>query len=176
MQISSRSDYAVRALLQLAMLPDGEAAPLAEVATRTNIPHKYLERIFRVLREAGLLDARRGHSGGYVLARPAPEITIGEVIRILDGPLAPMRCAGDEEYAPCPEYLCPNEATCVLRDVWLDVRDAISSVLDETTFADLAHRQLSQPGETVAVIDIYAQPPEARRRHWARRSSSLDQP
>jgi DNA-binding IscR family transcriptional regulator len=104
------------------------------------------------------------------LARPASEVTVGDVIRILDGPLAPMLCAGDEEYAPCPAYLCPSEEHCVLREVWLDVRDAVSSVLDETTFADLAQRQQEQPLEDVPVIDIYAQPPEARRRQWARRA------
>jgi Rrf2 family protein len=170
MRISSRSDYAVRALLELALVPEGEAVPLAEIATRTNIPFKYLERIFRALRDEELVIARRGHSGGYALARPSEEISVADVIRLLDDSLAPMPCASELEPVPCPPYLCPSPQTCVLRDLWLDARDALAAVYEETTFADLAERLESRPREQPQVVDVYAQPREARRRHWAKRT------
>lgn len=141
MKLTSRGDYAVRALLELALSPPDRPTSLATVAERTGIPFKYLEQIFKSLRAARLVRARRGKFGGYTLARPAAEITVGEVIRLLDGPLAPTGCASRTRHQPCPTYLCPAEDSCVLRGMWVEVRDAIAEVVDRTTFEDLAERQ-----------------------------------
>ncbi|MCK9495638.1 MAG: Rrf2 family transcriptional regulator [Dehalococcoidia bacterium] len=141
MKLSTRGDYAVRALLELTFVPAGELLPLSAVADRTSIPFNYLEQIFKDLRTGRLVRSQRGQRGGYQLARPASEITIGEVIRVMEGPLAPTLCASRTQHQPCATYLCPNEDECVLREMWLGVRDAISGILDHTTFADLAERQ-----------------------------------
>ena len=93
------------------------------------------------LREADVIRSRRGVEGGYELARSAAELTVGEVVRLMDGPLAPSHCASESAHVPCPAYRCPSEAACVLRGLWADVRDAISSVVDRTTFGQLAERQ-----------------------------------
>lgn len=140
-KLSTRGDYAVRALLELTFTPPDEPLPLSAVSERTNIPFNYLELIFRDLRAARLVRSHRGQRGGYVLARPASEITVADVIRVMEGPLAPTLCASRTQHQPCATYLCPNEDECVLREMWLGVRDAISAVLDHTTFADLAERQ-----------------------------------
>lgn len=141
MKLSTRGDYAVRALLELCFAPPGEPMPLSIVAERTSIPFNYLEQIFKDLRTRRLVRSHRGQRGGYELARPASEITVGEVVRVMEGPLAPTLCASRTQHQPCPTYLCPNEDECVLREMWLEVLDAISGILDHTTFADLAERQ-----------------------------------
>lgn len=112
-----------------------------ELASRTGISAKYLEQIMTRLRSAEIVRATRGVNGGYELARRPDELTVGEVIRLMDGPLAPSPCASQSAHVPCPAYRCPTEASCVLRGLWLDVRDAISGVLDSTTFAELVRRQ-----------------------------------
>lgn len=144
MKLSTRGDYAVRVLLELATDERGEAVPLGVLAERTGIPPKYLEQILMQLRVAGILRARRGAHGGYLLARSASSITVGEVVRVMDGPLAPSLCASQTAHAPCPGYRCPNEESCVMRDLWVDVRNAIADILDRTTFGDLALREREQ--------------------------------
>jgi Rrf2 family protein len=147
MKLSTRGDYAVRALLELTFAPPGEPVPLSAIAERTNIPFNYLEQIFKELRTTRLVRSHRGQRGGYVLGRPADEVTVADVIRAMEGPLAPTLCASRTRHAPCATYLCPNEDECVLREMWLSVRDAISEVLDHTTFADLADRQRHARGD-----------------------------
>lgn len=150
MKLSSRGDYAVRALLELTGLPGEQTLALPDLADRTGIPRRYLEQLLGTLSTAGLVTARRGAGGGYRLKRRPEEITIGEVIRVMDGPLAPTACASRSQHAPCPTYRCPDEATCALRDMWVEVRDAIASIVDHTTFADLAARR------RIAVTSQYA--------------------
>ncbi len=140
MKLSSRGDYAVRALVELAAAGDGRSLTVAELAERTAIAPKYLEALMRQLGTAGIVRGRRGPSGGYHLERPAEEIFVGEVIRVMDGPLAPTLCASRTQHAPCPAYRCADEETCTLREMWVEVRDAISAVVDRTTFATLAER------------------------------------
>ena len=111
--------------------------PLKDIAQRENMPVKFLEQILLSLRNAGLLHSRMGLGGGYSLARPAGEITLGQIVRMLDGPLAPISCVSQTAYEPCA---CPDEKTCGLRLVMSDVRNAISSILDRTTLADVASR------------------------------------
>ena len=141
MKLSTRGDYAVRALLELAGEPERECVPLAELAERTGISMKYLEQIFMRLRTARVVRAKRGARGGYAFARPAEEVTISEVVRAMDGPLAPSLCASQTAHTPCPAYRCPTEEACVMRDLWVEVRDAIAGILDQTTFGDLAARE-----------------------------------
>lgn len=110
---------------------------IKDLAEREKIPAKFLEQILVTLKNAGLLNSRMGVGGGYYLARPAEEITLGHIFRVLDGPLAPVRCVSQMAYEPCG---CPDEETCGLRMAMLDVRNAISGVLDHTTLADVAKR------------------------------------
>src|SRR5690606_27085770 len=143
MKLSTRGDYAVRALLELTLAPSDTPMPLSAISQRTNIPFNHLEPIFRELRTARFVRSQRGQQGGYVLARPPEEITVADVIRVMEGPLAPTLCASRTRHAPCPTYLCPDEDSCALRDLWTSVRDAISDILDNTNFRDLAERQQS---------------------------------
>jgi Rrf2 family protein len=107
---------------------------------RTGISQKYLEQIMMRLRSANVVRSHRGAHGGYELAVGPGEITVGQVIRLMDGPLAPSPCASQSAHTPCPVYRCPSEASCVLRGLWLDVREAIAGILDQTTFEDLVTR------------------------------------
>ena len=137
MKLSKRGEYGLRAMVALASQPVGTVAPITDIAQREQIPVKFLEQILLTLRNAGLLRSRMGVSGGYALAKPPEEITLGQIIRILDGPLAPIRCVSQTAYESCA---CPDEQTCGLRLVMFDVRNAISEILDRTSLADVAHR------------------------------------
>ncbi len=137
MKLSKRSEYGLRALIALASR-DGEALmQIKEIAASEQIPVKFLEQILLNLKNAGLVNSRLGSSGGYYLTKPASQINLGQIIRILDGPLAPIRCVSQTAYEKCA---CPDEETCGLRMVMLDVRNAISNILDHTTLADVARR------------------------------------
>ena len=140
MKLSTRGDYATRALLELSLL-EGRALSVHELSERTRISPKYLEQIMMRLRTANSVRSHRGINGGYELARPCRDITVGEVVRLMDGPLAPSPCASESAHVPCPAYRCPTEAGCVLRSLWADVREAIADVLDRTTFGQLAEKQ-----------------------------------
>jgi len=110
---------------------------IKEIADHEHIPAKFLEQILLTLKNAGLLQSKMGVGGGYYLAKPADQITLGHIVRVLDGPLAPIRCVSQMAYEPCG---CPDEQTCGLRMVMGDVRHAIAGVLDRTTLADVTHR------------------------------------
>jgi Rrf2 family protein len=144
MKLSTRGDYAVRALLELSTVERGEAMPLSELAERTRIPSKYLEQILMRLRTARVVRGKRGAHGGYMLARDPQKVTVGEVIRAMDGPLAPSLCASQTAHSACPAYRCPSEESCVMRGLWAEVRDAIADIVDKTTFGDLASRTHEQ--------------------------------
>jgi Rrf2 family protein len=138
MRLSKRGEYGLRAMIDLATWE--RTTPLVQIkdiAEREKIPAKFLEQILVTLKNAGLLNSRMGVGGGYHLARPAHEITLGHIFRVLDGPLAPVRCVSQMAYEPCG---CPDEQTCGLRMAMLDVRNAISDVLDKTTLADVIER------------------------------------
>lgn len=141
MNLSTKGDYATRVLLELSASEGPRALSVQQLAHRTGISAKYLEHIMMRLRTANIVRSNRGVNGGYELAKPPSSLTVGEVIRLMDGPLAPSPCASQTAHVPCPAYRCPTEESCVLRALWLDVRDAISGVLDRTTFAELVRRQ-----------------------------------
>jgi Rrf2 family protein len=138
MNLSKRGEYGLRAMIDLASWePHNGVVQIKEIAEREHIPAKFLEQILLTLKNAGLLQSRMGIGGGYHLARPADQITLGHIVRVLDGPLAPLRCVSQMAYEPCG---CPDEQTCGLRMVMGDVRNAIANVLDQTTLADVTAR------------------------------------
>jgi len=110
----------------------------SEIAAQNQIPRKFLDAILLELRKAGILNSRKGKGGGYHLARPADRITAGQIIRILDGPLAPIACASRTAYRKCAD--CPDENACAVRDLMLDVREAMALILDRTSIAALLAR------------------------------------
>jgi len=145
MRLSKRGEYGLRAMIDLAtqLTPrngQGSATSVVqikEIAERQHIPAKFLEQILLTLKNNGILHSRMGVGGGYYLARSAKEISLGHIVRVLDGPLAPIGCVSQMAYEPCG---CPDEKTCGLRLVMLDVRNAISDILDNTTLADVIGR------------------------------------
>ena len=135
MWITRRTDYATRAVLALTLVTDGRPRKIHELADATRTPVTVLEQVLPQLRSAGIVRSERGPSGGYRLNHPPEEITLGKVVRLFEGPLAPIPCATRHEPEPCA-----MDVGCSLRDVWSDVRDATIRILEETTFADLAAR------------------------------------
>lgn len=142
MRLSKRGEYGLRAMIMLAApAKDGASLPMVqikEIAEREQISAKFLEQILLTLKNAGLLHSKMGVGGGYYLSRPAGEITLGQVFRTLDGPVAPVKCVSQMAYEPCG---CPDERTCGLRLVMGDVRNAIADILDNTSLADVVERQ-----------------------------------
>jgi Rrf2 family protein len=132
--ISNKAKYAFRALLAIAAAPEGENLTSAEIARRHAIPHKFLEQILLDLKKAGLLESRRGKSGGYVMLRPADTISFGEVLRLFEGPLAPLPCLSRQSYRKCED--CESEARCAIRREFGRSYDASRLVLDSRTIAD----------------------------------------
>ena len=136
MKISKRGEYALRALIDFG-LAEALGRPLlqvSELAAKEDLPIKFLEQILMQLKGAGYLESRRGKHGGYLLARPPENICIGQVIRLIDGPLAPIACVSQTAYERCS---CPDEEHCGLRMLMLDVRNAITNILDRYTLADV---------------------------------------
>lgn len=134
--LTKKGKYGLKALVDLARLEPGETAFINEIAQRNNIPKKFLDTILLELRNAGMLRSKKGPGGGYSLSRPASEIRIGHVIRTLDGPLAPIRCASRTAYEVCED--CSDPETCRVRISMTSVRDAIASILDSMTLAEFA--------------------------------------
>lgn len=141
--LSSRARYATRALLDLSLRDDHKATLILEIAERQNIPVKFLQQILVALKIAGFLQSRKGPGGGYALALPPEQITLGAVIRAMDGAIAPISCVSVTNFHECG---CPNPNTCVLRMKFREVRDAMAEVLDHTTFAELRDLQATVNG------------------------------
>jgi Rrf2 family protein len=136
--LSQKAKYALRALLMLAERPAGEPLLIADIAARQNLPKKFLELILLDLKHHGLLHSKRGKHGGYALARSPWEISFGEVVRIVDGPLAQVMCVSQTAYRRCED--CRDEATCAVRKAFRRVRDATAAILDNHTLADANRR------------------------------------
>jgi Rrf2 family protein len=136
MKLSKRGEYALRSLINLGLAAE-VGRPLvrvSELAAHERLPVKFLEQIMQTLKDAGLVVSERGKFGGYRLAKPAKAIAIGEVVRLIDGPLAPIGCVSQSAYEKCS---CPDETHCGLRMLMLDVRNAIAGILDRYTLADV---------------------------------------
>jgi len=142
MRLSKRGEYGLRAMISLAESASKGISPvmmqIREISEREQISSKFLEQILLTLKNAGFLHSKMGIGGGYYLARPADQITLGQIFRVLDGPVAPIRCVSQMAYEPCG---CPDEETCGLRLVMGDVRNAIPDILDNTSLADVTKRQ-----------------------------------
>lgn len=142
MRLSKRGEYGLRAMIALAEPAEKSDTPqmmqIKEISLREQISTKFLEQILLTLKNAGLLHSKMGVGGGYYLARSAKEITLGQIFRVLDGPVAPVKCVSQMAYEPCG---CPNEETCGLRLAMGDVRNAIADILDNTSLADITKRQ-----------------------------------
>jgi len=136
MKLSKRGEYALRSLINLGFAAEAKRSLVqaSELAEGEQLPVKFLEQILQTLKEAGLVESARGKFGGYRLAKPAAKITIGSVVRLIDGPLAPIRCVSQTAYEACT---CPDEVHCGLRMLMLDVRNAIANILDRYTLADV---------------------------------------
>lgn len=132
--ISNKARYAFRALLAIAGAPAGQSMTSAEIAQRYAIPHKFLEQILVDLRKAGILDSRRGKHGGYVMLRPADTISFGEVLRLFEGPLAPLPCLSRQSYRRCED--CVDESRCAIRREFGRAYDAYRRILDSRTLGD----------------------------------------
>ena len=132
--LTAKGKYGLKALVHLARLPPGQLALVADVAQANSIPKKFLDAILGDLRNAGIVQSRKGKGGGYRLAHLPEEIKIGAIVRVLDGPLAPIPCASHTRYQACDD--CDVE-TCQVRRMMLNVRNAIAEVLDHTTLAQM---------------------------------------
>lgn len=139
MYITTKGRYGTKALFELALRYGDGPVPLREVAATQGLSEHYLEQLFAPLRRAGLVQSVRGAQGGYVLARPPEEITVGDVLRVLEGPIAPTECSlGGPDYAI---RYCGERSLCVAQDVWVKVRKAIEGVVDNITLADLVRQE-----------------------------------
>jgi Rrf2 family protein len=136
MKLSKRGEYGFRAMIDVGLAHElgRELVPLGELAENGKIPTKFLEQILLDLRQGGFLESVRGKYGGYKLARPPKEIIAGQIVRYLEGPLAPIGCVSQTAYEKCS---CPDEVHCGLRMLMLDVRNAIANILDRYTIADV---------------------------------------
>ena len=136
MKLSKKGEYALRSLINLGIAAEvgRSLVQVAELADSEQLPVKFLEQIMQELKAAKLVISARGKFGGYRLAKPAKAITIGQVVRLIDGPLAPIGCVSQTAYEKCT---CPDEAHCGLRMIMLDVRNAIAGILDRYTLADV---------------------------------------
>ncbi|AXE66432.1 BadM/Rrf2 family transcriptional regulator [Hyphomonas polymorpha PS728] len=147
--ISQKAKYALRALLALAEAEEGAPVFIADIAESQAIPRKFLEQILLELKHSGIVVSRRGKTGGYLLLRRPEAITFGEVLRIVEGPLAPLPCLSKMAYRRCDD--CTDEKACRIRRVFADVAEATRKVLDSTTIADaIASDKTGQVRQSIA--------------------------
>ncbi|WP_326525642.1 RrF2 family transcriptional regulator [Sphingomonas sp.] len=140
--LTQRSRYALRAMLFLAtQKPGGPPVPMNRIAAAANVPRKFLELILADLREAGFLHSHRGKAGGYCLSRPSHLISLGEIIRVIEGPLALVPCVSRSAYRPCLD--CKDEGACAIRRAMARVRDETARILDGTSLADATAEELA---------------------------------
>lgn len=137
MKLSLRGEYALRALLVLGLQYSKPVVRVSIISDQQRIPKRYLEQILNDLKSAGVVESRRGMAGGYRLARPPEEITLAEVIRHMEGALAPVGCVSERLYEKCS---CPDESRCAIRSVMKEIRDAVVAIAEGTTIADLCER------------------------------------
>ena len=139
MSFSTKGEYGVRLMVQLGSRFGTGPASLAEMAADEELPRAYLEQLVMSLRDAGLVASTRGARGGYQLTRPPADIRMSEILRALEGPIAPMVCATDD-----PEHAttCDRSARCTVNVLWVRVRDAITGALESMTLADLVPKRL----------------------------------
>lgn len=139
MKISAKGDYAIRAMLDLALNYEKGLIPIQDIAGRQKIPQRYLEQVLLLLKRSGFLGSRRGASGGYSLAKPPEKINIGDIIRAIEGSIEPIACVVKSN-----RKVCERESICDLIGLWREVTEAIMKVVDNTTLADLCQRAIER--------------------------------
>ena len=135
MRLSTKGEYASRAMLELSLHYQERPLHIRDISKAQDIPQRFLEQILLLLKRAGYLRSRKGPDGGYSLSRPPGEISVAEVIRVMDGPLAPIDCV-----SVIAHEVCPHENHCGLRWLWKEVRDSVAEILERTTFEELARK------------------------------------
>lgn len=148
--LTKKGKYGLKAMVHLAGRPVGEVTLVSDIANANGIPKKFLDTILGELRNAGFVYSKKGKGGGYTLARPAHEISVGHIIRVLDGPLAPIACASKNSYRPCDD--CEDEEHCTVRLIMLEARNAIATVLDNRSLAEM--RSLAEDQEECLMYSI----------------------
>jgi Rrf2 family protein len=148
--LTNKGKYGLKAMVHLAGCPAGRPALVADIAAANAIPKKFLDAILGELRTAGFVHSKKGRGGGYVLARPASEIMIGEIVRSLDGALAPIACASRAFHRDCED--CPPDRPCAVRLVMAQVREAIAAVLDKRSLWEM--RALAETGDEPLMYHI----------------------
>lgn len=150
MKISKKGDYALRALLQLALRYKLGVTQMKDIAVKEAIPKKFLEQILLNLKGAGLVQSRSGVGGGYMLAKDPKDIALGDIIRVIDGPLAPVRCVSKNFHVACP-----RERTCCIKGIMQDVRDVTARILDNISLADMCDRSRGLSRRKARVLKYY---------------------
>lgn len=150
MHLSKKAEYALRAMIHLGIASEMRLSNVSgsELAEANRLPLKFVERILNELREAGLVETKRGKAGGYALGKSAADIRIGDLVRIMDGRLAPIACASEGAYERCT---CPDEDHCGIRMLMIDVRNAIAGILDRYSLAQVVEvtlRKMRRDGVT----------------------------
>ncbi len=140
--LSNRAKYATRAVLELSLQYERDPVHLSDIAARQDIPEAFLQQIMGTLRTAGFVQSRKGPGGGFTLAKPPSELTLGSLIRALDGPIALISCVSVTRHAECG---CPHPDTCGIRKSFQEARDVMSAVLDDTTFEQIRLRHYPGP-------------------------------
>jgi Rrf2 family transcriptional regulator, cysteine metabolism repressor len=143
MRLTRKGEYALRAMIVLAREYGKGPTRIHEIAAAERIPKKFLEQILLDLKKAGLVHSRRGAGGGYFLVRPPEKVTLAEVVRVIDGPLAPLSCVSVHAHVRCPE-----QGTCGLYGVMTDVRNAVADVMEKVTLADASSGRGGKKKET----------------------------
>src|SRR3954464_221589 len=151
MKLSTRGEYALRALLVLGLNYGPQVVPIQRIASEQNIPKRFLEQILNDLKSAGVVESKRGIAGGYRLARPPQHITLAAIIRHVEGALAPISCVSDRFYEKCS---CPDEARCAIRAVMKEARDAVVKIAQQVSLADLCARSNLLHGDPLQAFDF----------------------
>lgn len=177
MKLSKRGEYALRSLINLGIAAEvgRKLVRVSELAASEQLPIKFLEQILQDLKDAGFVKSERGKFGGYRLAKASRDVRIGDVVRLIDGPLAPIGCVSQSAYEKCT---CPDEAHCGLRMLMLDVRNAIAGILDRYTLADVVEvtlRKLRRDGLPLPFSAPVASAATSTRKTSTRAAGRLDE-
>lgn len=144
MKLTFKGDYALKIILDLSLNYGKTLAQIKDISKRQDIPKKFLEQIVLLLKSAKYINTIRGPKGGISLAKAPSEITLGEIVRLIEGPTSPIACVSTTGYSKCD-----FEKKCVFRNVWLDVKERVNEVLDHTTFEDMVEKTKKMLGTSV---------------------------
>ena len=151
MRLSLRGEYALRAMLVLGLNYEQSVVRIQTISDQQNIPKRFLEQILNDLKSGGFVQSKRGVAGGYRLARRPEQITVASIVRHVEGALAPVSCVSEKFYKKCS---CPDESRCAVRSVMKKVREAIVSIVERVTVAELCQRAQKLQGEPLSPLDF----------------------